>query len=677
MEVLNMKYLKITFLTFLILSVSALSAQDEEPCGKVSKKVSKQFEEAMSNYGQAQKMVAKLPASADRYYLEANRLLKEVIDVDAEFAPAYYYLGCINVFKKENNLTAAEKYFRKAIELCPDGMHDAYFQLGKLYFGLDKYDQAELNLKKYLDKPEEITDDSIQMEAKGMYDWAKTAMELLSKPVSFNPTIVPGISSRFDEYLVIISPDNEKAFYTRRSESSDYSYGFKEKFFVSNRKPQPGKQLSEIPFDAGQPMPDPFNMNVNEGGATVTIDNKELIYTICHMPEQNSQDQYINCDLYYTRFEFGGWSDIIPLDAVNTKDNWESQPSISSDGKTLYFISDRPGGIGGYDIYTSTRDENGNWSAPQNMGKTINSKGNEKSPFIHTDSQTLYFSSEGRPGMGGYDIYYARMDDNGTWQKPVNIGYPINSKYDDVGFFVSTDGKYGYFGSNNMSEGLGGWDFYSFELYEEARPEKVLFVKGTVKNEQDDKPVEAKIEIKNLTTREIKEIPIDQETGEYVAAIKFESDFMLTVKKPDFVYESTYISKEDTSFAEPTSVNVDLEPVQLGKAYRMKDIYYESSSADLTAESKKVLDEFTEFLLENPNIKVKIQGHTDDVGSDAFNLTLSENRAHSVYNYLVSKGISSSRLSYKGYGETQPVDTNDTEVGRAMNRRTEFLVTGM
>jgi len=677
-----MKYLKITFLTFLILSVSALSAQDEEPCGKVSKKVSKQFEEAMSNYGQAQKMVAKLPASADRYYLEANRLLKEVIDVDAGFAPAYYYLGCINVFKKENNLTAAEKYFRKAIELCPDGMHDAYFQLGKLYFGLDKYDQAELNLKKYLDKPEEITDDSIQMEAKGMYDWAKTAMELLSKPVSFNPTIVPGISSKFDEYLVIISPDNEKAFYTRRIEERNVNswaseMEFKEKFFVSNRKPQPGKQLSEIPFDAGQAMPDPFNMNLNEGGATVTIDNKELIYTICHMPEQNSQDQYINCDLYYTRFEFGGWSDIIPLDAVNTKDNWESQPSISSDGKTLYFISDRPGGIGGYDIYTSTRDENGNWSAPQNMGKTINSKGNEKSPFIHTDSQTLYFSSEGRPGMGGYDIYYARMDDNGTWQKPVNIGYPINSKYDDVGFFVSTDGKYGYFGSNNMSEGLGGWDFYSFELYEEARPEKVLFVKGTVKNEQDDKPVEAKIEIKNLTTREIKEIPIDQETGEYVAAIKFESDFMLTVKKPDFVYESTYISKEDTSFAEPTSVNVDLEPVQLGKAYRMKDIYYESSSADLTAESKKVLDEFTEFLLENPNIKVKIQGHTDDVGSDAFNLTLSENRAHSVYNYLVSKGISSSRLSYKGYGETQPVDTNDTEVGRAMNRRTEFLVTGM
>ena len=203
-----------------------------------------------------------------------------------------------------------------------------------------------------------------------------------------------------------------------------------------------------------------------------------MIYTICL--RKNSPNQYINCDLYYTKFEHGDWGDIVPIDAVNTKDYWESQPSISSDGKTLYFISDRPGGMGGYDIYTSTRDEYGKWSAPKNMGKNINSKGNEKSPFIHTDSQTLYFSSDGRPGMGGYDIYYARMDGNGNWQNPTNIGYPINSKYDDVGFFVSTDGKYGYFGSNNMSEGLGGWDFIHLS-YEETRPEKYYLLKVRLK----------------------------------------------------------------------------------------------------------------------------------------------------------------------------------------------------
>ncbi len=677
-----MKYLKFVLLISLVFSFTGVSAQPEFNCGKLNKKATKQYDAAMSNYIQAQKLAPKLPASADRYYLEANRLFKEVIDIDAGYAPAYYYMGCINVFKKENNLNIAEKHFKKAIELCPDGLHDAYFQLGKIYFGLDKYDQAQYNLKKFLDKPEEITNDSIELEARGMYEWAKTAMNLLSNPVSFNPKVVPGISSKFDEYLVIISPDNENAFYTRRVEEKNRNawagdIDYKEKFFVSKRKPQQGKPLSEIPFDNGQPMPEPFNTHLNEGGATVTIDNKELIYTICHMPEKNSPNQYINCDLYYTKFEHGDWGDIVPIDAVNTKDYWESQPSISSDGKTLYFISDRPGGMGGYDIYTSTRDEYGKWSAPKNMGKNINSKGNEKSPFIHTDSQTLYFSSDGRPGMGGYDIYYARMDGNGNWQNPTNIGYPINSKYDDVGFFVSTDGKYGYFGSNNMSEGLGGWDFYSFELYEEARPEKVLFIKGTVKNEADNQPVDAKVEIKNIATKEIKEIPIDIETGEYVAALKFESDFMLTVKKPDFVYESTYIAQDDSTFTEPTNIDVNLEPVELGKAYRMKDIYYETNSAELTAESKKVLDEFIEFLSENPNIKVKIQGHTDNIGSDASNLILSENRARSVYDYLISKGIASHRLSYKGFGKSQPIDTNETEAGRAMNRRTEFLVTGM
>ncbi len=677
-----MKYFLYTLSVFMIFQAGLLHAQDEDPCGKVDKKLNKTWESALSNYQQARAYAA-FPDRAEVYYKESNMLFKQVMEQQPDYAPTYYFLGCISIFKKESSFNFAEKYFLKAIELCPDGMHDAYFQLGKLYFSMDRMDPASRYLKKYLDKPELIVDDSLQSEARLLYDWSAEAVRLLNNPVPFNPHVVSGISSNTDEYLVIISPDNEKAFFTRKTEikdnhsawASDLQY--KEKFFVSSRSPQAGVSWSNIPFDKGIEMPAPFNMEQNEGGATITIDNKELIYTVCRLVDPKNPASYTNCDLYYSKFEFGDWSDIVPLPNVNTPDHWESQPSISSDGKTLYFISDRPGGVGGYDIYTSTRDESGVWSIPVNMGKTVNSKGNEKSPFIHTDSQTLYFSSQGRPGMGGYDIYYCRKQDSGEWTKPANIGYPINTKYDDVGFFVSTDGKYGYFGSNNMTMGIGGWDFYSFELYEEARPEKVLFIKGTVKNEQDDRPVEAKIEIKNMATREVKEIPVDFETGTYVAAMKFETDYLLTVKKPDFVYESTYISMDDSTFDAPSSINVDLQPVEIGKAYRMKDIYYESNSADLKPESKKVLDEFTEFLGENPNIQVKIQGHTDNIGSDASNLMLSENRAKSVYEYLISKGINASRLSYKGFGESSPIDTNDTEAGRAMNRRTEFLVTGM
>lgn len=674
--------LSFILLIFFLLSFALPSLAQDDVCGKLNKKVVKTFDDALMNFGQAMAL-KNSPDRADFYFKQSNMLLKEVIDEEPDYAPAYYYLGCINLFKKENSLTFAEKYLLKSVELCPDGMHDSYFQLGKLYFGMNQMSLASQNLKKFLDKPEEIEDDSILVEARMLYKWASTAETLMKNPVLFNPKLVPGISSKFDEYLVFITPDNEKAFYTRRTEerdnhsawSSDLKY--KEKFFVSNRTPVPGKALSEIPFDNGVAMPEPFNLEENEGGATVTIDNKELIYTVCRLTDPKDPNSYRNCDLFYTKYEYGGWNDIVPLENVNTPNTWETQPTISSDGKTLFFISDRPGGMGGYDIYTSTRDETGTWSIPVNMGKNVNSKGNEKSPFIHTDSQTLYFSSDGRPGMGGYDIYYTRLGDNGDWNEPTNIGYPINSQYDDVGFFVSTDGKYGYFGSNKFESGAGGWDFYSFELYEEARPEKVLFIKGTVKNETDDQPLQAKVEIKNIETKEIKEIPVDLETGTYVAAMKFSSDYVLTVKQPDFVYESTYISMDDTTFDEPANVDVDLQPVELGKAYRMKDIYYESNSAELTQDSKKVLDEFIDFLNENPRIKVSIQGHTDNLGSDASNLLLSNNRAKSVYEYLVQKGISASRLSYKGFGESVPVSENDTEVGRALNRRTEFLVTGM
>ncbi|NLL28655.1 MAG: OmpA family protein [Bacteroidales bacterium] len=674
-----MKYL-VFIITILFFTNNFLFAQKEELCGKLSKKHAKTFDEAMMNYSQGRRLERKLPDNAEKYYKASMLLLKEITDENDKYAPAYYYLGCINVFKKGNNLSAAEKYFSKSIELCPDGMLDAYFQLGKIYYGLEKYEQAISSLDSYLKKSGNIND-STYLEAKEILEWSKQINDIKSKPVKFNPKVVEGISSPEDEYLVIITPDNENAFYTRKTKVKtvqSWSGGddYKEMFYVSSRIPDANKSLSERSFDKGKPMPEPFNMNANEGGATVTIDNKELILTICKY-EDKKNPNYANCDLYYTKFEYGMWSDLERIDVVNTPDYWESQPSISSDGKDLYFISDRPGGMGGYDIYLSQRDENGNWGTPKNLGKNINSKGNEKSPFIHTDSKTLYFSSDGRPGIGGYDIFYSRLDKNGDWQKPVNIGYPINTTYDDVGFFVSTNGKYGYFGSNNMKEGIGGWDFYSFDLYEEARPEKVLFVKGTIKDEVDNTPIDAKVQLKNLKTREIKEIPVDMETGNYVAAIPFNADFLLTVKKADYVYENAYISQEDSTFDEPKNLDIDLEPVVVGKSYRMNDIYYKSNSAELLSESKKVLDDFIDFLNENPNIKVKIQGHTDNIGSDAFNMTLSEERAKSVFDYLIENGISASRLSYKGFGESKPVDTNDTEAGRAMNRRTEFLITGM
>jgi outer membrane protein OmpA-like peptidoglycan-associated protein len=425
-------------------------------------------------------------------------------------------------------------------------------------------------------------------------------------------------------------------------------------------------------FSEGEEMPEPFNLNDNEGGATVTIDNNTLYYTVCKYTKDKS---YYNCDIYYSENVNGEWTPIKSVsDKINLPFSWESQPSISADGKTLYFISDRPGGYGGYDIYRSIKNDNGEWGTPINMGPNINSTGNEKSPFIHPDGKTLYFSSDGWMGLGGYDIFYSRLNDDGTWSKPVNIGYPINSPDDEVGFLVSTDGSQGYFASNKFN-GKGGWDLYSFDLYKEAQPEKVLFLKGTVKSETEVETGRAKIELKNVETKKISEIPLDSNTGNYVAVAPFNSDYIMTVKKAGYVYETRYIARIDSTFKTPKQLDLQLEPIELNKSYRINDIYFDFNSFTLTNESKMVLDQLIAFLNENASIHIEIQGHTDNIGNDADNLKLSKNRAESVYNYLNANDISEIRLTYKGFGKTIPVATNDTEEGRAKNRRTVFVIT--
>ncbi len=663
--------MKLVF-TLPILFLLTLSAFPQDECGKLNKKYQKTFDDAIQNI----EMAKRFPNSPERQtslFREANMGLKTILDAEPDYAPVHYFLGYINIYKPDNNLTAAEKYLKKSIELCPDGIHNAYYLLGKVAFSLNKKDEAANYLNRFLKNPDKIEDDSIMADAQGIYKWAVAASELKKVPVPFNPVKVSGISSKNDDYLVIISPDNELAMYTRKTElqqsasawSTDVRY--KEKFFFSVR--------TNGVFDNGKEMPAPFNFQDNEGGATLTIDNKELIYTVCKM--MTSPRQYYNCDLYYSKYSATeGWSDIEPLSNVNTPNTWETMPSISADGKTLFFISDRPGGIGGYDIYKSTRDESGAWTEPVNLGKSINTKGNEKSPFIHTDSQTLYFSSDGRPGMGGYDIFFSKMNNDGTWQTPKNIGYPINNENDDVGFVVSTDGKYGYFASNNPIYGVQDWNFYSFELYQEARPEKVLFIKGSIKNEETKEMVNARLEIKNLESKKITTIPVDIETGTYVAALPFNSDYLVTVKSEDYVFESELISREDTTFSAPKKVDVELKPIELGKPYKMNDIYYETASSELKESSLKVLDEFCVFLTENSRLKIAIHGHTDNLGNDQTNMQLSRERAKSVYDYLVSKGIDAGRLEYEGFGETRPVADNKNEAGRAMNRRTEFVIVG-
>ena len=403
-------------------------------------------------------------------------------------------------------------------------------------------------------------------------------------------------------------------------------------------------------FNFGDLMPYPFNLHENEGGASLTIDNNELFLTICE-----SVDDYNNCDIYYTARIDSFWTPLRRLlYPVNKSDSWESQPTISSDGNTLLFTSVRPGGKGGADIYSVSRTKNGSWGDLQSL--SINTQADEKSPFLHPDNQTLYFSSNGHKGLGGLDIFYVKKDTAGNWGEPQNIGYPINSDADDLGLFVSTDGKTAYFASNKL-EGKGGWDVYQFPLYKEARPERVLFLKGDVLDEFGDPLIASSIEIKSMKDKSTFEVDVDVETGRYVAAVVLDKDedVMVTVKDDFYAFNSKYVSAADENFSSPGKLDFEMKEIHEGEAFRINNIYFETDSFSLNQQAKHVLSAFVSFLQNRKKLKVAIHGHTDNVGHNEANLLLSTQRAQSVHDFLIASGIASARLSYKGFGEQKPL----------------------
>jgi outer membrane protein OmpA-like peptidoglycan-associated protein/tetratricopeptide (TPR) repeat protein len=668
---LRLRYLIIQFL-FLLFVIPSFAQDDEtagDGCSIKNKKAEKIYNEGYTEF-KAHK------------YSTAAKYFKEAIDIEPEYVDALY--GLAKVFTFQEKYSSAKKYYLKVAELCPSYDIYVFYYLGQIYLGADQYDSSYYFMNEFAKGVENLTPEKQKLyknidadysHADSVKYYAKNMSVVKSKKVPFNPSYVNNVSTERDEYLPIISPDNDLCLFTRKTivgktktVYSDASYTYKEKFMYSERK--------DGNFDDGYEMPYPFNENDNEGGATLTIDNKYLFYTVCKYLTDNT---YLNCDICTSTNNNGTWSEITSVSSkVNNDKSWESQPTVSSDGKTLYFISDRKGGYGGYDIYVTYKQDSG-WSAPENMGPNINSPGNEKSPFIHTDDQTLYFSSTGWPGVGGYDIFYSRKDKDGKFSKPTNIGYPINSEADDVGFFVSTDGHYGYFASNDTTrfKGPGGWDVYSFELYSEARPDTTVhLIKGNIKDENKDAPTTATVELKNVKTKQVTQVDVDSTTGKYVIAAMMKNDYMLTVKKDDYAYSSKYLSSQDTAVESQTSIKVDfdIKPIEVGEAYRLNDIYFAYGSFELTDESKLVIDGFIDFLNDHPTMKVSINGHTDNISGAEFNMTLSENRAKTVYEYMVASGIEASRLKYQGFGLTQPVASNNTEEGRAKNRRTEFVI---
>ncbi len=636
-----------------LFSVDSLSLDENVDCLLLdNKKEKKKFIKAESIVVKGRKDIKKLYSAMENVNKLTSPLHRSVLKTEI------YWLR--------------EKYFDamqegvKVVEKCPNTFSNVYYFLGHISFIQKDYVASANYLKKSLEL--ELLD-PYYSDAIMMYEKAKILADIINNPVKFKPYVINGISSKYDEYLAFISPDQEFAFYTRRllkKTKQDIAESSVEEFTFSQKK--------DGVFSDGVAMKYPFNRSDNEGGATVTIDNNILYYTKCSRDAKG----YNNCDIFYTTKikSLDGsyrWSDSKEFPkSISKRDAWDSQPTVSSDGNTIIFSSNRKGGYGKTDLY-ETNFENNKWSAPKNLGANINSAEEEKSPFLHTDGKTLFFSSTNFPTLGGFDIFYSRKDSLGKWQKPINIGYPINTSTDEVSLFVTTDGKTAYFASNKLI-GEGGWDIFGFPLYEAAKPERVLFLKGNLNDEDGTFAKDIEIEIKNLTTQKITTIKVNK--GSYVGAITLEDndDVLLSIKEEDYAFYSKFIDAKDSNFISPSTLNINLEQLNTGSSFKIDNIYFATNSYEINQISEEVINEFISYLRVNKSIVIEINGFTDNIGSSSDNQVLSENRAKSVYEYIISSGIQKNRISFNGFGEEYPVDDNDSEEGRSKNRRTEFKI---
>ncbi len=645
---------------------TAATAQNPEGCEMPGgKKVQKLWEDA-----QAEKKPSERRALYDQV------LEQEPSHPGALFGKYYEQLKQAEKNPMGKGIGFGYEPMKQVVDQCPDYHPYPFYYLGMICMERKTFKEAEQHFKAFLKLelpdprmyPKDYTEKYTEVEALlpkcAYYD------SLYSHPVPFDPKVVPGVSSRNNDYLAILSPDGDNALYIRRHQvrrKNDLTPREIEEFTISRRKP-------DGTFDDGTAMPRPFNLTENLGSASMTIDNKRMFLTIC----DDLATGYKNCDIYYSDWHPAGWGDPVNLgEGVNGKNSFEGQPTVTPDGKTLYFVSireDEIGDIDNMDLYISHLQDDGTWGPAKNMGTTINTKKNEKSPFIHEDSHTLYFSSEGHSGVGKFDIYYTKQDSLGNWIKPKNIGHPINSEGDDVGFFVNVDGQTAYFSSNEREDGVGGWDLFSFELYKEARPEKVLFVKGKLKDEKNGRVTSGTVQLTNMRTKEVREVDVDSITGGYVAVMNLDADVMLTVKKDDAAFTSRYFSKDDPELGGVVKEDIQVKNLKAGEAYRINDINFDFEKSELTTASRNILDAFAAYLKNNPKLKVAIHGHTDSDGSASLNMTLSESRAKAVRDHLVAQGVAASRLTHKGFGATKPIADNSTPEGKAKNRRTEFVI---
>lgn len=585
------------------------------------------------------------------------------IRIAQSIEPCYAELHLLKaaVFEDEKKIDSAIASYNRAFGINPDVFPNGYYFLALLEASSGRYREAEIHYSKFLSYPDIST--SLREKAEIGQMRNRETLSIVKDRVPFSPkNLGPSINSAYDEYLPLVTLDDSMLIFTRRYLKEAPVPHLEEDFFISRRDSNGGWTETVL-------LPGPVNSGNNEGAQFISPDGRYLFFAGCNRP-----DGMGSCDIYVSRRTKDGWG--IPFNIgspVNTS-SWESQPCMSSDGKTLYFSSNRPGGYGRSDIWKAELSSGGIWSKPVNLGSEINTPGDENSPFLHPDGKTLYFSSNGHGGLGGLDLFVSRMDENGNWSTPQNLGYPINTYADEATLSVNAKGDTAYFSSDNL-DGFGKKDIYSFALHEQVRPTTVSFMKGMVCDGESGKPLAARFELINLKTGLVRiESQARWEDGSFLVCLPCDEAFALNVSFPGYLFHSEHISLDSKHLEKPLRKKILLEPIRSGASITLNNIFYKTDQYVLEETSLAELERIFRFLYQNPEVRVEISGHTDNVGSPQYNKTLSEKRAQAVADYLAGRGIKASRLQARGYGFDFPIADNNTEEGRALNRRTEMKI---
>jgi outer membrane protein OmpA-like peptidoglycan-associated protein/tetratricopeptide (TPR) repeat protein len=591
----------------------------------------------------------------------AIKMINDAIKIEPKYVDAY--LSVAGMYAELKDYNESVNQFEKAFAL--DSVYTKSYLLpySISLSGAGKFDNALIAVNKFLAQPK-LNDRSIKAGEfrKRCYEFAIDYQKNhQAKNYVFTPkNLGENVNTKDLEYYPSLTIDGKTLVFTRRVNSS-VGKG-KEEFFESN--------LVNGQWTNAKQLEGNISTGADNGGAdNISQDGKWIVFAGCNFP-----DGMGSCDIYISYLTKQGWSSPENLGPNINSEYWETSPSLSPDKKDLYFSSSVPGGFGGSDIWVCHRNANGKWGAAQNLGAEINTSGNEGSPFIHADNQTLYFNSNGHQGYSEKsDLFVSHKQPDGTWSKPENLGYPINTLDDEGSMIVAADGKTAYYASER-SDTKGGLDIYTFELREDVRPARTLWVKGKVFDKNTKAGLPSAVQLTDVANKQpVSRLQTDED-GNYLVTLPVGKDYAFNVNRKGYLFYSENFDLSKNAADSVYEIDIPLQPIEANASIILKNVFFDTKQTQLKSESITELDNVVLLMNENPTLKIQIGGHTDNVGKPVDNLKLSLGRAVSVVNYLLGKGIKNDRLTFKGFGETKPIADNKTEAGRALNRRTELSV---